>query len=88
MEYRIQVGKQGTIMLPSKLCQKYNILTGETFHLTDLDGVFILSPIAPKVHKLAQEIEQMRQQAGLTTQELLTGLQEQREIYYTEKQTQ
>jgi hypothetical protein len=39
----------------------------------------------PMVPELAREIEQIRLEAGLTTQELISSLREQRETYYTEK---
>jgi hypothetical protein len=45
----------------------------------------VLTPIAPVVPKLAREIERMRQDAELTTEELLAGLREQRDQYYTER---
>jgi bifunctional DNA-binding transcriptional regulator/antitoxin component of YhaV-PrlF toxin-antitoxin module len=63
----------------------YGIKPGDAFHLLDLDGILILTPIAPVVPKLAREIERMRQDAGLTTEKLLADLREQREQYYTER---
>lgn len=85
MDKTVQVRQRGTLTLPAELRDKYGIRNGDTFRLVDLDGVFVLTPMVPMVPELAREIEQMRQEAGLTTQELLASLREQREAYYTEK---
>jgi bifunctional DNA-binding transcriptional regulator/antitoxin component of YhaV-PrlF toxin-antitoxin module len=84
MEATIQVRKRGVLTLPNELREKYNIRDGETFRIVDLDGVFILTPMAPMVPELAREIERARMDAGLTTEELLISLREQRERYYHE----
>lgn len=85
MDKTVQVRQRGTLTLPAELRDKYGIRNGDTFRLVDLDGVFVLTPMVPMVPELAREIEKMRQEAGLTTQELLVSLREQRETYYTEK---
>jgi len=41
--------------------------------------------MAPMVPELAREIERARIEAGLTTEELLASLREQRERYYDEQ---
>ena len=84
MELTVQVRKRGTLTLPAELREKYGIKPGDTFHLVDLDGVFILTPMAPIVPELAREIERLRQELGLSTEDLLTALREQREAYYRE----
>ena len=74
MDKTVQVRQRGTLTLPAELRDKYGIRNGDTFRLVDLDGVFVLTPMVPMVPELAREIEQMRQEAGLTTQELLASL--------------
>ncbi|GJM42185.1 MAG: hypothetical protein DHS20C20_24670 [Ardenticatenaceae bacterium] len=86
MDKTVQVRQRGTLTLPADLRDKYGIQTGDTFRLVDLDGIFVLTPMVPMVPELAREIEQMRLEAGLSTQELITSLREQREIYHTQKQ--
>jgi hypothetical protein len=44
-----------------------------------------LVPMVPLVPELAREIERARIEAGLGTEDLLLGLREQRERYFTEK---
>lgn len=84
MRETLQVRQRGTLTLPSSLREKYGIQPGDTFSLVDLDGIFVLTPLTPLAPELAREIERLRQEAGLTTEELLVGLREQRERYYQE----
>ena len=85
MEINIQVRQRGTLTLPADLREKYAIRAGDTFRLVDLDGIFVLTPMVPMVPELAREIERARIEAGLSTEEMLQGLREQRERYYAEK---
>ena len=84
MEATLQVRQRGTVTLPADLREKYGIEPGDTFRLIDLDGVFILTPMVTMVPELAREIERARLEAGLSTEELLQGLREQRERYHRE----
>jgi AbrB family looped-hinge helix DNA binding protein len=77
----VQVCKRGAITLPAELREEYNIQEGDTFRLVDLDGVFVLTRMVSLAPELAREIERLRLEAGLSTDELLEGLQEQRERY-------
>ena len=85
MDITIQVRERGVITLPAELRQKYKIENGDIFRLVDLEGVFVLTPMVPMVPELAREIELARLEAGLSVEELLQGLREQRERYYQEK---
>lgn len=85
MDTTIQVRQRGTVTLPAELREKYSIEAGDTYYLVDLDGLFVLTPMKPMVPELAREIERMRQEAGVSIEELLHGLREQRERYYQEK---
>ncbi len=85
MEEVIRVRKRGVVTLPARLREKYGIEEGDTFRVLDLDGLFVLTPMVPMVPELAREIESMRLEAGISNQELLEGLREQRERYYHEQ---
>lgn len=85
MEETIQVRKRGVMTLPANLRQKYNIEEGDTYRVLDLDGLFVLTPMVPMVPELAREIEAMRLEEGISIQELLEGLRQQREQYYKEQ---
>ena len=84
MEATIQVRQRGTLTLPAELRDKYKIQPGDTFRLVDLDGILVLTPMVPMVPELAREIERARIEAGVSLEELLSGLREQRERYYAE----
>jgi AbrB family looped-hinge helix DNA binding protein len=84
MEATIQVRKRGVVTLPAELRDKYGIEEGDTFRVVDLDGILVLTPMVPMVPELAREIERARLEAGLSTEELLRSLREQRERYTQE----
>ena len=84
MEATVQIRQRGTLTLPAELRVKYDIETGDTFRLVDLDGVFILTPMVPMVPELAREVERMRVEAGLGIEELLTALRKER-VRYAQK---
>lgn len=81
----VQIRQRGAITLPAKLRKRYNLEVGDTLTLLDLDGAFFLVPKVSVVPKLVGEIEQLRQKAGLTIDELMKGLDEERRRYYEEK---
>jgi bifunctional DNA-binding transcriptional regulator/antitoxin component of YhaV-PrlF toxin-antitoxin module len=85
MDVIIQVRSRGVITLPVNIREKYGIRTGDNFRLIDLDGVFVLTPMAPMVPELAREIEQARLEAGMSIDDLLHSLREQRQRYSQEK---
>lgn len=80
----IQVCKRGVVTLPPELREKYDIQEGDTFRLVDLDRVFVLTRMVSLGPELARQIERLRIEAGVTTEELLAGLREQRERYPAE----
>lgn len=84
MELTIQVRERGVVTLPAELREKYNIQNGKIFRLVDLDGIFVFVPMVPMVSELANEIEQIRLEAGLSMDELLDDLRKQRERYNKE----
>ena len=85
MDATVQVRDRGVLTLPAELREKYGIQPGDTFRLVDLDGMFVLTPMAPMVPELAREIERARIEAGLSTDDLLRSLREQRERYRREQ---
>ena len=88
METTLQIRQRGTVTLPADLRNKYGIREGDTFRLVDLDGIFVLTPMVPMVPELAREIEQLRLEAGISTDELIANLREQRAQYYVETYTE
>lgn len=76
---------RGTITLPAELRKKYRLEEGEPLTLLDLGGVFVLSPKVPLVPKLVGELERIREGVGLSPEDLLEGLDEQRRRLYQER---
>jgi bifunctional DNA-binding transcriptional regulator/antitoxin component of YhaV-PrlF toxin-antitoxin module len=81
----IQINQQGTLSLPFELQTKYKLNEGDVLTLIDLDGIFLLMPKSSIVSKLACQIEQLRQKEGLSIENLIEGLDKQRQRYYEEK---
>lgn len=78
MDVTLQVRERGVVTLPAELREKYGIRPGDTFRLVDFDGLFVLTPMVPMVPELAREIERLRQEAGLSIDDLLAALHAQR----------
>ena len=85
MESTVQVRQRGILTLPAELREKCGIEPGDTIRLVDLDGIFVLTPMVAMVPELAREIERARLEAGLSIEELLANLREQRERSYSEQ---
>ncbi len=83
-ETTLSVDEQGTLVLPERLREKYGLQAGDVLALFDLDGMLVLLPRTSRVPGLAREIERLRQEAGLSIDDLLQGLREQRQRYYQE----
>jgi AbrB family looped-hinge helix DNA binding protein len=79
MDVIIQVRSRGVITLPVNIREKYGIKAGDTFRLVDLDGEFVLTSMVSMVPELARKIEQTRLEAGLSIDDLLHSLREQRQ---------
>jgi AbrB family looped-hinge helix DNA binding protein len=80
----IQVRKRGVVTIPSEMREKYGIQEGDTYQLVDMDGIFVLTPMMPMVPELAREIERFRREEGVSMEDLMQGLREERERYHEE----
>lgn len=70
--------------LPAPLRERHGLHEGDPLTLVDLDGVFVLSPKVGIVGKLAREIEYLRHESGLSLDDLITSVREERARYYAE----
>ena len=64
------------------LRERYNLQTGDTLTLLDLDGVFVLSPRQAQVDQLADQIGTKLIDQGETLESMLDALREARESYH------
>lgn len=86
MESRtIQIRGRGSVTLPARIRERYDLADGDPLTLVDLDGAILLSPRLSVADKLSTEIEYLRTQAGLSLDELLDGLREQRAQYRADR---
>ncbi len=85
MDLTVQVRERGVITLPAELREKYHIVNGNIFRLVDMEGIFVFVPMVPMVPELAREIERARLESGLSIEDLLQDLRQQRERYNQEK---
>jgi bifunctional DNA-binding transcriptional regulator/antitoxin component of YhaV-PrlF toxin-antitoxin module len=84
MSETIRLRKRGVLTLPKHLREAHDLNEGDALHLVDLGGVFALTPLRPMVSELAREIERLREEADLSTEELLEELREERQRYAQE----
>ena len=68
--------------LPAPLRERHGLHEGDPLTLIDLDGVFVLSPKVGAVGKLAREIEHLRRESGLSLDELIETVREERARYH------
>ncbi len=82
----IQIRSKGTVTLPIELRRKYGIDEGDVITLIDLgDGSFLLTPIVTQVDRLGDRVARAMKEAGVSEEELLAALDEERERYYQER---
>jgi len=75
----IQLRKRGTLTLPKALREKHNLTEGDALHLVDLGGgAFVMTPTQPRIPELSSALEQIREEEGVTFDEMLSGLREER----------
>jgi bifunctional DNA-binding transcriptional regulator/antitoxin component of YhaV-PrlF toxin-antitoxin module len=79
------VRERGTLTLPAEVRKRHRIRTGDAYELLDLDGIFVLAPMTAIVPELAREIERARLEAGLSVDDMLRALREERARYVAEK---
>jgi bifunctional DNA-binding transcriptional regulator/antitoxin component of YhaV-PrlF toxin-antitoxin module len=85
----IQIRSKGTVTLPIELRRKYSIDEGDVITLIDLgDGSFLLTPIVTQVDRLGDRVARAMKEAGVSEDELLAALDEERERYYRERYVQ
>ena len=82
----IQIRGKGTVTLPIELRRKYGLDKGDIITLIDLgDGSFLLTPKVTQVDRLGDRVAQAMAREGISLDEILTTLDEERERYYQER---
>jgi len=81
----VQLRGRGTVTLPARIRERYDLSEGDPLTLVDLDGAILLSPRGSVADKLSAEIEYLTTKAGLSLDDLLEGLREQRARYHADR---
>lgn len=82
----IQVRKKGAFTLPMDLRTKYGVDEGDVFTLIDMgDGSFLLTPRISQVNRLGDRVAEMLSAEGVSLDDLLNTLEEERERYYQDR---
>lgn len=81
----IQIRQKGLITLPVAIRRQYDLSEGDVFTLVDLgDGSFLLTPQVSQLAGLGDRVARLMKDEGVTTEEMLEALEEERETYYQE----
>ena len=79
----IQIRGKGSITLPVNLRNKYDLNEGDVFSLIDMgDGSFLLTPKRSEITRLGEKVIGVLDAENTSLDELLNGLDEERERYY------
>ena len=82
----LQIRNKGSLTLPVELRRKYGLSEGDVLTLVDLgEGVFVLHSGVSTVDRLGDRVAQMMAEEGVTVEEILEALDEERERYYQER---
>jgi bifunctional DNA-binding transcriptional regulator/antitoxin component of YhaV-PrlF toxin-antitoxin module len=85
MTMTVQMRKKGSLTLPVDLRNKYNLDEGDVFTLIDMgDGSFLLTPQVSQVNRLGDRVTRILKEEGVSLEDLLTALDEERQRYYRE----
>lgn len=79
----IQLRKKGVITLPIQMRRRHGLTEGDVFTITDLGkGSFLLTSGLSELARLADKAGEALAEEGLSTEDLLRALAEERERYY------
>ena len=81
----IQIRGKGSFTLPISLRNKYELEEGDVFTIIDMgDGSFMLTPHVSEVNRLGERISKVLDSENINMDDLIKGLDEERETYYHE----
>ena len=84
-EATIQLRDKGVITLPIDFRRKYGLRPGDVLSVNDLgEGVLMNTPKISRVSALGDRVADILQAEGVTVEEILQSLDEERERYYRE----
>jgi bifunctional DNA-binding transcriptional regulator/antitoxin component of YhaV-PrlF toxin-antitoxin module len=79
----IQMRKKGSLTLPIELRNKYDLDEDDVFTLIDFgDGSFLITPRVSQVNRLGDRVSEILNEEGISVDDLLNTLDQEREAYY------
>lgn len=85
----LQIRSKGTLTIPIELRRRYGLDEGDVVTLIDLgDGSLLLIPFVTQVDHLGDRVSEAMEEAGVSEEELLAALDEERESFYQERYVQ
>lgn len=81
MNKTIQIRKRGTLTLPKKMREKYGLAEGDPVTLVDIGEGILISPKPTTLPKVAAQLESIMKEQGLSLEDLVKGVAEQRARY-------
>ena len=81
----VTVRQRGEITLPKAVRDTCHVAPGMTFSVVPIGDVIVLIKGGSRVGEAAAQLEHLREAAGLTIEQMLEGLDEERERYYRER---
>ncbi|MEA5534065.1 AbrB/MazE/SpoVT family DNA-binding domain-containing protein [Crocosphaera sp. XPORK-15E] len=84
--FAIRLEKNGTITVPQAIQDKLNLCEGDLLNLIEIEDLILLTLKQPKVPQLSDQITKIREKANVTLNDLLQGLDDERQTIYQEKQ--
>ena len=81
----IQIRRKGVITLPVDVRREYSLNEGDVLTLVDLgDGSLLLTPGISQVVRSGDRVARVMEKGGVTVEDLLEVVDEEREAYYKE----
>ena len=80
----VTVQQRGEVTLPKEIRDTCHLEPGVTLSVVPIGEIIMLIPGHSHVGKAAAQLENLRKSAGLTVEQMLEGLDEERERYYQE----
>ncbi len=81
----VQMRADGTLELPADFRAEHNLAAGDPLTIIRINGHLIIAPRPLIVPEMANKIAELREQAGLTVDDLLAGLEAVGQQLYTEQ---
>ena len=85
-QFLVRVQAEGVISIPPAVREKLNLTEGEILTLVQVGNVFLLANKTPQVTQFADKMVSIMEAEGVSLEELLEGLETERQLIWEEQQ--